>query len=291
MGAPSAVSSWVLKAVDTESAWWPSAAFGAWSIRRLGIIAAGAVVGTAVLAAGARAGGRRVQRLAALHASDSGTAMLEFTLVLPIALMIFLVVLQTSLLYEARFHVSLAAFRGARSAMVWTPIHYIESYPPVVPPPVVARAQAAAVWTCIPISGVYPSAPVAGDQASLSEQTWREYASHELPWLGERFIAQYRYARARTRVNVYYDTPVDPRAAETPEEQYRRFWQHREPINVTVVHDFQLRVPYAARILAEKRAAPGLYVAELSATHQLLNDYHRELPGIPGPGSDPGHEE
>lgn len=275
---PETVSRWLVAGLRLDTrAWWVPAALDAWAIRRLALILGGIAAGTLLLAAGARACGGLRQRAARLHACDRGTAMIEFTLVLPIALLIFLVVLQTSLLYEARFHVSLAAFRGARSAMVWSPVYYNPVYPPKVPPEVVQRAAAAAIWTCAPISGTYPCSVSDGGFAGLAEQTWRDFLPTAQPWLGEHFVAQFQYSMAHTRVNLYYDAPTMPGAAESAAEQWAKFWAGREPINTRVEHDFQLRVPYAARILAERKLGDGLYVVRLKSNQLLLNDTHGEL--------------
>jgi len=164
--------------------WWWQAVFGPRGLQTAGVIVASLLalwlLGWVWCEAGrpVRFGVRR------FHGDQSGTAMLEFVLLLPWALMIFLILIQAGLLYSANFHVGYAAFCAARSAMVWAwPVPEtaeqkaaIVRYPPEdaqdaeLPvfdvsrlPELQSRPRSAAIFACLPIAGT----------AEVGEPFWR----------------------------------------------------------------------------------------------------------------------
>ncbi len=159
----------------SAGAWWWQVVFG-----RTGLQVAGVIVGS-LLALWLAAGLARLMapvtrpRLPRIHADQSGTAMLEFVLLLPWALFIFLILIQAGLMYNANFHVGYGAFCAARSAMVWAwpvpetreqkaavvryPLQASEgSEVPVFEvsklPELRTRPRSAAIFACLPIAGI-----------------------------------------------------------------------------------------------------------------------------------------
>ena len=125
-----------------------------------------------------------------------GTALIEFVLVLPIALMLVLVMLQSALLMAGNFCVHYAAYCAARSAVVQVPMDYGRNEPPnvVLADPIwsgkLARIRDAAVWAVMPVCCGRKDYPADGstggsDASSNTPKTTRTstWTHRPLVWL------------------------------------------------------------------------------------------------------------
>ena len=165
---------------------------------------------------------RRVRepRPKTLHGDQGGAAAIEMTLLFPFALMIFLVIIQTALLFNANMVVHYAAFCAARMATVVMPQSFPQGFPPGDPSamepinlmlpdndassPKIEAIRRAAVLALVPISAQASASAGAMDSggANASSQTqslFQSQSGKDQHWFG-RVQAQYSYANANVKV-------------------------------------------------------------------------------------------
>jgi len=213
------------------------------------ISAASAVLFGLIAAALWRMGatGRRSRR-----SSQAGSATVEFALVLPIALMLSLIMAQSSLLMGGHLCVNYAAYCAARSAIVSVPKHLAnEPRNEVLNDAENSRKmliiKTAAVWAVLPISSSNTAIEPA-DSTILQNGLNDLQGSYNLSipaWIDERLGRRLRYAEDYTDVELSRVGLTLPAALGL--EGKRLFGEH-EDIKVTVSHTFYLAVPYAAAI-------------------------------------------
>ena len=242
------------------------------------------LAGTAALAMLGRAMWRigRGRRLG----SQEGVALLEFAMVLPFALMIVLVMAQSSLLMGGNLCVHYASYCAARSAAVTVPAYFGDSEPAnVVGDPAdsrkLARIRDAAAWAVMPISCAGPVCPAS--QADL--RTLRGGVTRFLGWtplwMDERIARRLQYSQE------YYDPGEPYRCTEVelanPAEA-PAYGAH-EDLAVTVRHVFYLSVPYAGwlfRILDRTngvempRFGPGQNGIVIRTSCRMVNEGEQE---------------
>ncbi len=208
---------------------------------------------------------------------QDGTALLEFALILPIALMLILLMVQSALLMAGNLCVHYSAFCAARAAIVVVPADYEEAGEP---PNVVAgddgkkmySIKQAAVWALLPISSGSRDITADADADILAEGLVSILSSSvgEVPsWASnaERLARRLTYANQNTTVTL-----VGP-------EDDGIYGEH-EDLKVTVNHTFYLGVPYAARIFSkfggsggsELVSLPGEYGIAIVAKSTLTNE-------------------
>ena len=91
------------------------------SLKTLAIMLAGV---TALVLLGlllARLRGRRREAFGSFHGDQGGSAAIEMTLLMPFALMVFLIVIQAAILFNANMVVHYSAFCAARVAVTEVP--------------------------------------------------------------------------------------------------------------------------------------------------------------------------
>jgi len=153
----------------------------------------------------------------ALHGDQGGTAAVEMTFVFPLALMIFLVITQAALLFNANVVVHYATFAAARVAVVAVSMAIGGEEDKRVwpctadtqgPSEKIEMMRQAAVLALVPISSELPAA---AGQANLStagqaiyDETQRmfSYADGKNQWWFHRIKAQYDYANAYTKIEL-----------------------------------------------------------------------------------------
>jgi len=277
-----------------DADWWRQAAFGTTGLRLLALLGAAFVSLCIVLGALARLSSYRGRQIGSLShqlqtdatgMGDAGTAMIEFALLFPVALLLFLVVIQTAFMYTANFYVNLAAFRAARAAIVWAehdrvPPSPDSMYTLILGPEGIERIEAAAKWTCVGISGT-SSADGNTGAAGAHDAAWTAFIGRTHGWAGEKLRRRYEYAQSHTRVRVRTMPRPDPGLSEW-NAAHRDFYRHREPITVEVAHDFELSVPYAKWVLgSDTNEGSGAYhYVELQAACTLVNEGQPEV-GMP----------
>lgn len=178
---------------------------------------------------------------------QNGSAILEFAMVLPIALMIVLIMTQASLLMGGSICVNYAAFAAARNAIVTVPLNLNDTEPHNV---VLAdinnsgklrRIQQAAAGAIMPVACSSRLAP-AGDlslfQAGL-KQFFGAYNQATPGWVNDDLGIRYKYALDYTTITL-----------NPPADAQKNVYADNEDIRVIVDHTFYLAVPYAAYIFA-----------------------------------------
>jgi len=152
----------------------------------------------------------------AFHGDQGGTAAIEMAFVFPLALMIFLVITQAALLFNANMVVHYATFAAARVAVVVVPMTIGGEGDKCVwpcsedsqgPSEKIEMMRRAAVLVLVPISSELPGS----DQATLGAQAQQvhdaaknvfRYAAGKDQWWFHRIRAQYDYANAFTKIEI-----------------------------------------------------------------------------------------
>ncbi|MCK6484706.1 MAG: pilus assembly protein [Phycisphaerae bacterium] len=302
--------------------WWRQAAFGATGLRILallvGSIAGWWLVMALLLSLAAHSSGGQARgtvrsdrlkvpgRLSApssqvVHSRPStvnpaalgvvrdqrGTAIIEFALLFPVALLLFLVIIQTALLYVGNFHVNHAAFRAARAAIVWADVDDLGgdlTHTLRIGAEAERRIANAAAFTCVGISGT-SSGGATGGSAAAHDRAWQAFLGFSPRWSGDKFQRRVAYAAEHTRVTVTTMPRPDPTLSEF-NALHQDFYLHREPITAHVAHDFELLIPYAKYVLGDtdnRGDGSGYRFIELRASYTLVHEGQPELqPGLPG---------
>jgi hypothetical protein len=229
--------------------------------------------------------------------------------------MIFLVIIQATLLFNANMVVNYATFSAARVATVVVPMeindegHNLVHPPEIQPSDKLELIRRAAVLALVPVSAsLNAGAPDRGGQ-SVHDQTaavFSHFGQKDQPWF--RFVqAQYDYANTYTQIelakpghwqdgNPDNDCPYSNqrRDAWTPSGwSYVPYcpYFHRDPmiwdfwywedLNVRVTYGFLLEVPYASRFLGEQVQIPGRtgnqYAARIRVVVTLTNEGGPEI--------------
>lgn len=181
---------------------------------------------------------------------EGATAMLDFILVFPFFAIIVLIVIQLALLINARLMVSYSAYTAARAAIVW--LHEGDEI-------AYEKAAAAARISCTPISpGNISILRLGGFAAGLriaplmAHTDWGDNL-RRIPRAGSKFL----YSQLATDVSISPSSPGP-----------------REPVTVSVTHQFHLNVPYAAGIFADLSGASliGIPTVSITDSYTLLNE-------------------
>jgi hypothetical protein len=199
-------------------------------------------------------------------AGQDGSAILEFTMVLPIALMVVMIMIQSSLLMGGNLCVNYAAFCAARSAIVNVP----RDLPPAEPLNVVGdeassaklqRIKLAAVWALLPVSSTNPDGPTVSSASleSALDAAFAGSAGGAPPWVHHELGRRMAYAQEHTFVTLDAPPPpAPPVAGGAPvAAPIPGAYAPGDDVRVRVRHDFYLSVPYAA-LLFSKLAGDGM---------------------------------
>ncbi len=211
-------------------------------------------------------------------AGQDGTALLEFALVLPIALMLVLLMVQSALLMAGNLCVHYSAFCAARAAIVAVPADYTDAGEP--PNVVIAgdknkkmlSIKQAAIWALLPISSGSSEISIDADATVLADGLVQFFSRSggEVPaWASntERLGRRLTYADQYTSVTLAGPTEGDDGS----------YGEH-EDLVVSVDHTYYLGVPYAARIFSkfsggrELDFGSGEYGMGIGATSRLTNE-------------------
>ena len=251
------VSVWLWRWASAEQPSWLASAMRSRLFVTHTIIAAAGAVLLAIICGMFIRAGRAVRRVrsAGANGGQDGVAMLEFALVLPVALMLVLMMAQSALLMVGNLCVHYAAFCAARSAIVYVPmgvwsrsgedrnIIYAGS-----PSSYKLRSiKDAAVWAVLPVSASSRLLPegygvelVDGIDSLLYQ--YNEDTPH---WVRALLGRKLYYA------NKYTEVWLDP-----PENG--RDYAAAETLNVHVRHVLYMPIPYANRIYAAIDSGDGV---------------------------------
>ena len=236
-------------------------------------VAAGSAMLLAVLAGWlVRLGGNLRRRLG----RQRGTVIIEFVLVLPIAMVISLIMVQASLLMGGFLCVNYASYCAARSAIVYIPqptnseaANQVAHLSDVNISEKLWRIKAAAVWAVMPTGNGdnETSSDYAGVLSSGLQHVYGEYNRSTPGWVTELIGKKLGYAEENTSVEL--TPPYD--------EESMQYGEH-EDIQVTVRHNLCLSVPYAGKILAtidsehSMYLGNGKYAVEVTVPCTLTNE-------------------
>ena len=240
------------------------------------------------------------------HADQDGTAAVEMALLFPFALMIFLIITQAALLFNANMVVHYAAFAAARVATVVVPMEINEELSNLVYDPDLAsnptsekleRIRRAAVLALVPVSASLKVSADSLDQAAAvvhaqTQSAFSGLGAADRPWF-RRIESQYQYANAYTKIELA--KPEHWRSGNRDEgcsyRQYRRgdwalsgwnytaycpFYPDRmdygywEDLVVRTTYAFLLEVPYASRFLGEAVTLPDRSDKSYAATIRVM---------------------
>jgi len=234
------------------------------------------------------AGGQRARR-AGIRSGQSGQAFIEFAMVLPIALVLVLVMAQSSLLMGGNLCVHYAAYCAARSAIVTVPDEVALAEPPNVladtffpsPSAKMRRIHMAAVWAVMPVSASGADLP-AGDVAALEdglERFFDLYGRSVPGWVRRHFARKMYYADENTTVEL------------APPADGQKYGEH-EDLSVKVQHTLYLSVPYANWLFAtlmrdgvDLDFGTGEYGMNIHATCRLTNEGVQDFVDVESFGS------
>lgn len=193
-------------------------------------------------------------------AGEEGTAMLEFALALPIALILVMIMAQSALLMVGNLCVHYASYCAARCAVVTVPqpggyvtkggfqeptgVNELQSGDQVKGP----RILAAAVWAVLPVSCSSTDVPESIDTPVLTaglQSYFTRYGGTTPYWVTAHLGRKLSYALANTQVEV--KPPLNGPA-----------FGPREDIEVVVRHNFYMAIPYANRLFAALGSADNI---------------------------------
>jgi len=220
--------------------------------------------------------------------AEGGQIILEFALALPIALMLVLVMVQSSLLMGGNICVHYAAYCAARSAIVQIPDDIWPAEPAnfVIDPDASAklhRVRLAAVWAVMPVSCSSEKFPT-GDAYLLADglrRFFERYGRQAPGWARSDYLGRKMgYADRYTRITMLRRDGQDERGRVIYRELiYPHTYAEHEEVRVAVDHTFYLSVPYAGRLFAALDAkdgreldfAPGEYGIVVRSACSLTN--------------------
>ncbi len=211
---------------------------------------------------------------------QSGMIALEFLLLMPVLLTLFLIILQLGLLMQARFVVNYAAFQATRSAIVTIPAtitsertnrtearNQVELNTSESPKMRILHRAAALSLTSISTSGSLTDLSP-GQLIQLEKVALLFSASINGKNVSQQLLprAAYAYDQENTKVELI---------PETSSQGTGQYGEH-DPITVRVTFRYPLVIPFANRMFGTKRSslAGGWYVA-------LTDQYTLYLNGEP----------
>ena len=223
-----------------------------------------------------RVAGRAVRALMA----DTGTATIEFCMVVPIILFLVLILVQTTLLMVGNHFVHYAAFAATRSAIVYIPSENVYEPANVIQPhvdsPKYQAIRAAACLALVPVSGkleqnseVLPDGYVEGLHAYFAS-----YGQDSPKWVDTLAAERLNYAVANTTVEIMEtevigDDDVNFYAIGSNEDYP---FGPRDAITVRVTHRLNLSVPYVRAIFDDGDHPDGNGKYTIVSAHYTLTN-------------------
>jgi len=229
-----------VKAYGQAPRWATAAAASPMALKCIALIVGGMVVLGALLALLVRGCRSWRQPVGRLHPDQGGTAAIEMTLLFPFALMVFLTVMQSALLFNANMVVHYASFAATRMATVVVPMDINDENRNLVYNPDQGISQKremirrAAVLALVPISARLESAGLgAGDDFLAGAEDMVEAEARKVMGLSEsnenpgwvkRVAEQYAYADGYCQIDGGETVPVTEIELAPPDH-----WQDGNP--------------------------------------------------------------
>jgi len=243
------VGLWAWRAADGAQPNWLASALRSRLFVTHAIIAAAAAVLLAAVCGMFIHAGRAVRRArsARAHGGQDGVAIVEFALVLPIALMLSLIMAQSALLMVGNLCVHYAAYCAARSAIVYVPVgvwarsgegrNIVRAGSPFSYK--LKSIKDAAVWAVLPVSSASKRLPEGYDVELVRgvDDLLYRYGQDTPPWVRRLLGRKLYYANKYT--TVWLDSPENGEV-----------YGEKETLNVHVKHILYMPIPYANRVYA-----------------------------------------
>lgn len=214
---------------------------------------------------------------------QEGNAVLEFAMALPIALMMVLLMTQSSLLMAGNLCVHYSAYCAARAAIVQIPMDYSAS--DVADGNLLTDKKRflikrSAEWAVLPVSCSNSQAPsTPGSSLANGLTAFMDRYGRSMPgWTTQTHLdRKLQYAQDYTTLEIR-----PPEAATSqPSSGEPTPYAANEDIHVTIRHTLYLSVPYAGRLFAEVLDSAngrelgfgsGLYGLNIDASCLLTNE-------------------
>ncbi len=243
---------WSWRAIAGGGRGWLASTFRSSAFATDAIIVVSAAVLLAAMTGMLIRAGRLVRRARSTGArsGQDGVAMIEFALVLPIALILSLIMAQSALLMVGHLCVHYSAYCAARSAIVYVPLGYEPGRGEgrnVLNSAKLSRIKDAAVWAILPVASSSKHLRADASVALLDgiENLLLTYGQDPPHWVRSLLARKLYYAEEYTK--VWLDDPENGDA-----------YGEKETINAHVRHVFHMSVPYASRIYAAVRGDDGV---------------------------------
>lgn len=204
--------------------------------------------------------------------SETGSATLEFALIIPMLLFCTLMLAQTTLLMGGNIFVHYAAFAATRSAITTLPLNYTdtgESRNYLLLPNGAKKEhiRQAAIFALLPVAGRIQDSTTSGTEALVNGfESYYELLDKTPPaWINGFLAERLNYANRHTDISfsrVVTESEDDLNWVSLEEGMYQ--FGPREPISVQVEHDFYLAVPYVRYFFADS----------LSEKHTLVKAFY-----------------
>jgi len=211
---------------------------------------------------------------------STGTATIEFALVLPLVLFLALTLTQTTLLTGGHVFVHYAAFAATRSAIVTIPAQDtaagIEANVYTGPEgPKHEAIRRAAVMAVMPVSGEIADGPIPAEAVRRGLERHFQASGDTVPnWVNSLVPGRLRYADRHTKLTLQETTGNETEAFFRPIRGFYEF-EPREPVTAEVRHHFALTVPWVSWIFADGEHADadgGTRFATVTARYTLTNE-------------------
>ncbi len=209
-------------------------------------------------------------------ACTEGAVIVEFALLLPIAMAIVLIMVQAMFMMSATVVVNYAAFAAARTAIVWVPRDLAADVPsgfdPEGPNAVIASGASfkahnirlAAVIACAPISGRLASASPGVDAVVVRDgidRYFRQMGAVPPNWVRTMVADKLAYSWAHTQVQL------DPMTSNP------MVYDPNDELTAWVVHDYALLdVPLVGRLFGRWSSEDRAYTSRVTANCTMLNE-------------------
>lgn len=242
---------------------------------RCAAIAGGCLVVLIGLTLIMRRASRGARRARSLVGEQSGTAVLEFALVVPIMIFLMLVLAQTTLVMTGNLFVHYSAFAATRSAIVVIPAATSEEPPNYMTPQdgyeKFDAIHTAAATALVPVSGRLRSG--SGPASAVVDGLVEHYDSYgrDTPvWVQNLIADRVRYAVANTDVQVLRTVVRNAQEVQLRDKIEDDLpFGPREAISVRVEHGFNLSIPVVWPIFDDDNREP---VSTIDALYTLTNE-------------------
>jgi len=205
--------------------------------------------------------------------ATDGTSAIEFVLLFPWALILALLMIQSTMLVSQNVVLHYSAYAAARAAVVWVPekLSYEEPRNVVTDPSYSEKVRHIRMAAVMVLTGVSANKPGVGGSGGAGDSSLHQAAYERLyslyaepipGWINRMYPHKYQYAQKFTEVDL-----VPPRVAPA--------YGAHEDLTVTVRHTLYLGVPYARRIFSwdedGRDLGNGEYGTAAEATCTLTN--------------------